>query len=59
MNKPDNIVKGSGKREVNDIVEDGFFLVFPGWRISQKVKEKEREMNMRVRWCNKHGGGNE
>lgn len=55
MNEPDKIVKGSGKREVNDIVEDGFFLVFPGW---EDLPEGKREMNMRVRWCDKHGGGN-
>lgn len=44
MNKPDKIVKGSGKREVNDIVEDGFFLVLPGWEDLPEGK-RERKRN--------------
>ena len=40
MNEPDKTIKGSGKREVSDIVEDGFFLVFPGW---EDLPEGKRE----------------
>ena len=43
MNEPDKTVKGSGKREVSDIVEDGFFLVFPGWEdLPEGKRERKR-----------------
>lgn len=58
MNEPDKIVKGSGKREVNDIVEDGFFLVFPGWEDLPEGKSERKRNEHEVRWCDKHGGGN-
>lgn len=44
MNEPDKIVKGSGKREVSDIVEDGFFLVFLVWENLPEGK-RERKRN--------------
>lgn len=39
-----NIVKGSGKREVNDIVEGGFLLVLQEWEELPKGK-RERKRN--------------
>lgn len=44
MNEPGKIVKCSGKREVNDIVEDGFLLVLQEWEELPKGK-RERKRN--------------